>query len=331
MSEPGTPSCAASANVLLKSVICDLKYREPTVQLKVGDNVYKISKSRLSLRSPFFRGLFARLKDGSEDRPPIQLDISEPEWKAFVWFIHVDPLALEIHSAAPASTENCALYLGVVISGLHFGARDVAGWAIDRALGMLTQPARNFPVDLELARLLVSVASRWRGGACDPIITTCRDLVCDALHPNRLGELSDDPIRALTIARVDKFVLSHVYFYILNKGTDYNWKDDARVEPVDRIRLLCGAYSLSHQNTWAISTAFSQSSSSSTSASWTVSSLFALAIGPTVATQFTQPSGVTAQGRQAPLQWRPEIDRRIMCARDRLWNHFDDKQWSLAM
>ncbi|EJD32662.1 hypothetical protein AURDEDRAFT_178242 [Auricularia subglabra TFB-10046 SS5] len=286
---------------------------DETIQLKVGNRLYRVSKSRLSLRSPFFRGLFQLLKVGEGDRTPISLEVKEPEWLAYLWFIHADPLAWDIFSTSPASTEKCARLLGLALAARLFLAVEVAQWAVDEALEMLTQPGQAFYVDAELSRLLLSVASCYRGSADCTITTICQDVVCDALHPNRPGELSEDPIRVVEVARSNKFVLSHVYFYILLKGQNYDWMGDVRIGPVDRVRLLCGAYSLSLQNAWATSTfpefTFSRPASSSAA----------------------QPEEAGAPLVQAASTWHPKVHWKIMAARGELWKHFDEQLWDLGL
>ncbi|EJD32804.1 hypothetical protein AURDEDRAFT_178099 [Auricularia subglabra TFB-10046 SS5] len=313
---------------------------DETIQLKVGNRLYRVSKSRLSLRSPFFRGLFQLLKVGEGDRTPISLEVKEPEWLAYLWFIHADPLAWDIFSTSPASTEKCARLLGLVLAAQLFLAVEVAQWAVDEALGMLTQPGRAFYVDAELARLLLSVASCYRGSADCTITTICQDVVCDALHPNRPGELSEDPIRALEAARGNNFVLAHIYFYILLKGQNYDWKRDIRMRPVDRVRLLCGNCSLLHQKSGARRTfpelTHSRPASSSPSgvaqgrwaALWAT---YPLLSSLNFAAKNVLQAAYRAPRRQVTAPWGPVMDARIATARGELWEHFDEQLWDLGL
>ncbi|EJD36015.1 hypothetical protein AURDEDRAFT_174936 [Auricularia subglabra TFB-10046 SS5] len=219
---PASPS----EKILLHPKPSAMSSSDGIIALKVKDEVCEIPKVRLAQRSVFFRDMFSLSQSSvMDEKTPLQVDVNEAEWTSFIWFVDADPLAAEQFAASPAQ------------------------WAIEKAMGMLKQSNRPFRLSLELARLLIAVASRWHEDIA--ITTDCRDLLCDALHPCRAGELALDPINALEVARVDKYVLAHVYFYILRKGHDYKWQDDSRVKPVDRLRLLCGAYSLSRQNMWA--------------------------------------------------------------------------------
>ncbi|EJD34043.1 hypothetical protein AURDEDRAFT_176897 [Auricularia subglabra TFB-10046 SS5] len=301
--------------------------------------------TRLSLRSDFLKkltSLFAISEPSiAEGTVPTRLDVDENDWLSFLWYIHADPMDAEMFSASPASTGKCSRYLGVAIVAGLLDATEVAKWATQKALEMLTQPGRPFQVDTELARLLLSVASCYRG-TTDCIITSVfQDVVCDALHPNRPGELSEDPIRVVEVARGNKFVLSHAYFYILLKGQNYDWKGDVRIGPVDRVRLLCGAYSLSRQNSWATSTfpsfTFSQPGALSDSAPHSPSPSVSgdgAASNPKAAhtgvPPATRPERGVSPELQATTSWHPEIDWQIMSARERLWSIFDEQQWALA-
>ncbi|EJD34070.1 hypothetical protein AURDEDRAFT_131359 [Auricularia subglabra TFB-10046 SS5] len=289
-----------------------------SIQFQVANKVYQISKHRLRFRSSFIDSLFALPQsDVVGNKAPIVIDVREPEWDAFLWYIHADPLDAEIFSDSPASTEKCARYLGLAIVAHLLDAVDIAQWAMDNALKLLSHPGRTFHVNVVLARLLIYVASCWHGGVHGAVPERCRRLVCEALHPSQPGELSDDPIRVLEVARGDEFVLPHVYSSILRKGPHYNWKDDVRVESGDRARLLCDTHSrLGSQNPWVTSTSPSSALSLPTSESVprTASGHTALLFGPTVAAQPTdavvssQPGVVGPQEPNSTPRWHSEIN-----------------------
>ncbi|EJD46645.1 hypothetical protein AURDEDRAFT_124046 [Auricularia subglabra TFB-10046 SS5] len=222
MSERGSLPETASREVLPLLFVHD-EHRDRSIKLKVADKVYKISESRLTGRSPYFRGLFARLEGRTEDMPPIKLDVNQQEWEAYVWFIYADPLSWQIFSATPASRKKCAQYLGAAIAAHRFGAVDVAEWA----------------------------------------------------------------------------------------GLRYNWKDDVRVQPVDRLRMLCGAYSLgrqiSRETSAAPSPAFLELASTVCPASgMAAQSTYA------AASHTSRPGAIVPRGLQAtPHEWQPRIDGRI--------------------
>ncbi|EJD34145.1 hypothetical protein AURDEDRAFT_176799 [Auricularia subglabra TFB-10046 SS5] len=292
----------------------DPRYTDQSIEIQVDKEVYKISRNRLSMCLPFFKGLFTVPSPNMlDDKPTLRLDVCEPDWKAFLWFINTDPLAAETFSLTPASAAKCSRYLGIATVAYRYDAIGVARWATDKALSMLKQFDRTFQVNSELARLLLAVTPYLQAEGHIAHVTDCRDIVCDALHPTRAGELARDPISALDVVRDDKFVLAHVYFYILRKGSDYNWKRDRRLKPVDRLRLLCGSYSLGREKLWA------------QSAAWSLSLL--LAVCGCVALGVFAPVLALLQ---TPLSWRPEVDWQIRRVRDGLWSHFDEEPWGFS-
>ncbi|EJD36014.1 hypothetical protein AURDEDRAFT_188523 [Auricularia subglabra TFB-10046 SS5] len=369
MSDTVPFSDSASEDTKLQNVTNDYCYSEPIIDLVVASKVYQISQSRLTSRSSFFRGIFALPQsDQVVDRTALQVDAGELEWRAFLWFIHADPLAAVIFLTSPACVEKCVRYLGIAVVAHRYDAMDVAGWAIGEALKMLKQPYRAFQVDMDIARLLICAASRWRQDSA--VSDDCRDILCDAFHPAQAGTLSHDPISALELVREDQFVLAHTYFYVLCKGYGYDWKNDPRVKSVDRQRLLCGTRALAPElvgNNWLPQRPVPRPSVRSIAVRLSGAiSLFlsfcfyylvhlvlaalgygvffappvwyhrlALATRSDLSVHALSPPALHARssdahGSQAAVLWQPEIDWRIKRRRNELWECFDEQQWALG-
>lgn len=343
---------SAVQDTILQAVTNEYYYSEHATELEVDNQVYQVSQSRLIARSSYFKGLLSLPQaDGPVDKtPPLHLDVGASEWKEYLWFVHADPVTTHAFLVSPASTQNCARYLGIAVVAHRYDAMVVATWAIAQALAMLKQPNRSFEVDAEIARLLLSVASRWHGESA--VTIDCRDIVCDALHPSRGGELARDPIAALGIARDDTFVLAHVYFYILRNGYDYNWEDDPRLKLIDHQRLLQGFRSLSRiKNSGgshtrpgavarrlpvrAIRTLVAAYVRAAVSAPMDATVLAARAFFQRARRGPSPPNGraiAPAPASELALPpvtgetWHPRLDWQIPHPREELWSYFDEQR-----
>ncbi|EJD35998.1 hypothetical protein AURDEDRAFT_174919 [Auricularia subglabra TFB-10046 SS5] len=253
MSQPVTPS-ASRPPTPVQDALQSIQFigeafnsytsaQDEIVCLRVKNNDFNVSKSRLILRSPVFRDMFALSEgvEGGQERKVVELHDDPEEFKHFLWFIHADPLAGHEFSQAEASPRKCSILLGIASSAHRYQADGVANWAMRTVLSILMGNRRSFSLDGPLAKMLLRTAARFQDSSSESFAVDARDVVCDAIHPDSPGPLSEDPIIAVLAAREvdDTYVLSHAYFYTLQKGNKY-WRGDEALSPLDRRRLVCG-------------------------------------------------------------------------------------------
>ncbi|EJD35389.1 hypothetical protein AURDEDRAFT_188753 [Auricularia subglabra TFB-10046 SS5] len=237
----------------IDAVISDFYYDDFAVELHVGNEIFKISSSRLALASPVFRQMFTLPQP--KIAQPVVLHNDPGEFKDYLWYIHADPFSAQDFLELPDSAAKCSRMLGIANVAHMYDVSNVAARAMKNALGMLLSTERSFDIDLELAhRLLRTPAEVQIDTDGEDMHKQCVDVVCDAMSPRGgSGVFETDPITAVTLAREfdNRTVMAHAYFYVLQKGDDY-WKADKRLDALDRMRLLCGSHALfnNHKETY---------------------------------------------------------------------------------
>lgn len=224
------------------------------IQVRVQGNIFCVAQSRLVLRCPAFRTMLSINQSQEQSSSAyVELHNDVDEFKAFLWYIHADHLAVQKFMGTVGSEKKCEILLGIASVAHMYEALDMANWAVDAALSCLGTLVggeyfshRN-PLSLDIATRLLRTAVRFQGPQDGSRRGTARDIVCDALHPARPGALSNDPILIVLMAKQPgincTYVLAHAYFYAFAKGPEY-WRDDPRLDASDRRRLLSGGFGL---------------------------------------------------------------------------------------
>ncbi|KZV98535.1 hypothetical protein EXIGLDRAFT_727620 [Exidia glandulosa HHB12029] len=213
------------------------------VRLDVGGHSFTVAKSRLTMRSLKFQELFElpEATSAGGDANAIVLHNDPDEFKDFIWFIHADHISFLDFQASSPSKEKCTRLLGIASIAHFYEADAIADWAMNDALQLLTSNAppqpRNdaywapgypapfqqpqvaaFQLDADLVMRLLRTASRWSDTS--DVARCARDIVLDAMNPERYGTPPVDPVEALQAALElnDTSLAAHAYFYTHRRG-----------------------------------------------------------------------------------------------------------------
>ncbi|KZV93121.1 hypothetical protein EXIGLDRAFT_717540 [Exidia glandulosa HHB12029] len=167
----------------------------------------------------------------------ITLDNEPAEFEHYLWVIHADILDVYEFMAQPASAAKCIKHLSIANVAHMYQSTRIANRSLGDAFTLLESHS-SVRIDADLASLLVRTASRW---VKQPeILARMRTIVKDAMRKKRA-----DTFAVILVAEPleDRELLGWGYYYLLLAGKEA-WARDKRLRPVDRRRLLAGAYAL---------------------------------------------------------------------------------------
>ncbi|KZV91573.1 hypothetical protein EXIGLDRAFT_837046 [Exidia glandulosa HHB12029] len=175
--------------------------------------------------------------DKSTSHGVVTLDNDPAEFEHYLWMIHADILDFYEFTHQPASVAKCTKHLSIASIAHMYQSTRIANRSLGDAFTLLE--SRGSPhIDADLAALLVRTSSRWVDQP--EVLVRTRTILKEAMRKK-----SADTFAVILVAEPldDRELLGWGYYYLLLAGKSA-WDQDKRMRPIDRRRLLAGAYTL---------------------------------------------------------------------------------------
>ncbi|KZV92445.1 hypothetical protein EXIGLDRAFT_836450 [Exidia glandulosa HHB12029] len=225
----------------------NFSYDDSVVRIRAGNRVYKVSRSRLTQRSPVFQDIFrVAVRDGQDVDVEVQDD--SRDFEDFLWFLHADGLDVAKFNETPYSSAYLRRWFSVASVAYKYQMDAVAEWSLNLFMRSLEDivTTRTFGI-VDVVQSTLSIPSLW--GADAPQSVRGRMLARTALYKRAhrganwmKNDIADVLVILESIRELE--LLAHAYYYLV-VYRPRSWITDDRIRPIDRQRMLCGCHELS--------------------------------------------------------------------------------------
>ncbi|KAH7097839.1 hypothetical protein BKA62DRAFT_715300 [Auriculariales sp. MPI-PUGE-AT-0066] len=193
-----------------------------------------VSKQLLVSASPEFERLIA---PAAGSLTPVELDVSDKDFRAFLWFLNANPLQFETYARSVDADARFMRSISIALVAGTFKATRIAEWAIVRIVEQLPHYQLVFTAVWNLCVLCAN-------GCADIRVGPANERFAQIVHRVFLDAMkhAEDPIEWLDAVKAipDSYLKGWAYFYILVRCPLQDIASDTRLTNLDRVRLTTG-------------------------------------------------------------------------------------------